>query len=242
MVGRKFANLSCCVLFFLGFQVERAHTPRFDESRLAMVQGNSVLLPLAEPTNSSRHKIPFVSEADKEKLRDFLSIPLKLPNKFISWSHNVKAFLDMPGIQQNCLTTAVYFEARSESELGQLAVAMVVLNRAQTSNASVCGVVYKGADQFNACQFSFACDGKPDVVDDTRAWKTSNDIATMALVGGATALRESVQVLTIATNYHADYVNPKWSKSLTRLTQIGRHIFYSERPATETAGTRKNYI
>ena len=241
-MGRKFANLSCCVLLFLGSQVERAHTPSFDESRLALVQSNSVLPPLAERTNNSRHKIRFVSEADKEKIRDFLSIPLKLPIKFISWSHNVKAFLDMPVIQQNCLTTAVYFEARSESELGQFAVALVVLNRAQTSNSSVCGVVYKGANRFNACQFSFACDGKPDIVDDTRAWKTSYDITTLAFAGGVTALSESMQVLTIATNYHADYVNPKWAKQLTRLTKIGRHIFYFENPVLRVAASRKNYI
>ena len=76
--------------------------------------------------------------------------------------------MDMPSAQHNCLTTAIYFESRSESALGQLALALVVLNRAQTSRSSVCGVVYKGANRINACQFSFACDGKPDVVDDKR--------------------------------------------------------------------------
>ena len=31
-----------------------------------------------------------------------------------------------------------------------------------------------------------------------------------------------------ATFYHADYVDPYWSKSMHRLTKIGRHIFYSQ--------------
>ena len=177
-----------------------------------------------------------------QTFRDFLAKPMSVPNTFISWSHNVKDFLDMPIIQQNCLTTAVYFESRSESTLGQLAVAMVVLNRARASNSSVCGIVYKGASHFNACQFSFACDGKPDIVDDVRAWKSSMDITDLATKGGITALGESMQVLTIATNYHADYVNPKWSKQLTRLAKIGRHIFYLESPVVRIAGGRKNYI
>ena len=73
-------------------------------------------------------------------------MPMNLPCRFVSWSDNVKTVIDMPIIQKNCLTTAVYFEFRSESELGQLAVAMVVLNRAQTSNSSLCGIVYKGAN------------------------------------------------------------------------------------------------
>jgi hypothetical protein len=30
-----------------------------------------------------------------------------------------------------------------------------------------------------------------------------------------------------ATHYHANYVVPSWAAQLTRLTQIGAHIFYS---------------
>ena len=92
-----------------------------------------------------------------------------------SLTDKIKAFLDTRIIQENCLTTAVYFEARSESMVGQLAVAMVILNRVKASNShsSICGVVYKGASHLNACQFSFACDGKPDIMDDARAWKAA---------------------------------------------------------------------
>jgi hypothetical protein len=236
MVGSKLATLGCVVLLFLGTQVEPAHTPIVDATSLV----HNVLPSADLETSKNPPDGRFITEAHKENFRSFLST--QLPTKFIAWSHNVKAFLDLPIVQQNCLTTAVYFEARSESSLGQLAVAMVVINRAQTSNSSVCGVVYMGANQFNGCQFSFACDGKPDIVDDTRAWKASVDISHMAIAGGVIALSESMQILTIATHYHADYVNPKWSKQLTRLTKIGRHIFYSESPIVITAGSRKNYI
>ena len=240
MVGSKFAILGCCALYFLCAQAERAYTPAFDAS--ALLPRNTVLPPAAVPVRTSPPEKPFVTEAHKKNFRDFLSMRLSLPARFISWSHHVKAFVGMSTLQKNCLTTAVYFESRSESAVGQLAVAMVVLNRAQASNSSVCGVVYKGAERFNACQFSFACDGKPDIVDDTRAWKTSMAITHLALADKFPALSESLQVLSIATNYHADYVNPKWSKQLTRLAKIGRHIFYSERPVIELAGSRKNYI
>ena len=241
MVGRKLATLVCCVLLFWSTQVERAHTPRVDAP--VLVHNNLDLPPAAMPaTRHSRSELQVIAESHKAISRDFLTLSLKLPTKFISWSHNVKSFLDMPSVQQNCLTTAVYFESRSESALGQLAVALVVLNRAQKSNSSICGVVYKGTNRLNACQFSFACDGKPDIVDDFRAWNTSVGITNVAKAEGVTALSESMQVLTIATNYHADYVNPKWSKRLTRLTKIGRHIFYYEHPVVRIAVGRSNYI
>ena len=145
-----------------------------------------------------------------------------------SWTHKIKTFLDTRTIQENCLATAVYFEARSESMVGQLAVAMVILNRvkASSSHSSLCGVVYRGASHLNACQFSFACDGKPDIVDDARAWRAAHDVTVLALANDRND--RPLQILATATNYHADYVDPYWSKSLNRLTKIGRHIFYSQ--------------
>ena len=147
-----------------------------------------------------------------------------------SWTHKIKTFLDTRIIQENCLATAVYFEARSESQLGQLAVATVILNRVKASNSpsSICGVVYRGASRLNACQFSFACDGKADLVDDARAWKTAHAVTALALADDSKIKDGPMQILATATNYHADYVDPYWSKSLNRLTKIGRHIFYSQ--------------
>jgi spore germination cell wall hydrolase CwlJ-like protein len=64
--------------------------------------------------------------------------------------------------EQRCLAEAVYFEARSEPEEGQAAVAQVVLNRARSGlyPSSVCGVVYQNRHRHLACQFTFACEGK----------------------------------------------------------------------------------
>jgi spore germination cell wall hydrolase CwlJ-like protein len=127
--------------------------------------------------------------------------------------------------EENCLARAVYFEARSESELGQLAVAKVILNRVKDPDYpnTICGVVYQGSGSRNSCQFSFACDGLPDDVRQPGAWSKSKVIAQKALAGDA-----KVAAISSATNYHADYVNPRWAKSMKRLIKIGRHIFYSD--------------
>jgi spore germination cell wall hydrolase CwlJ-like protein len=127
--------------------------------------------------------------------------------------------------EENCLARAVYFEARSESELGQVAVAKVILNRVKDPEypKTICGVVYQGSGRRNSCQFSFACDGLPDDVKSAKSWAQAKRVAKMTIAGDA-----KVAALTTATNYHADYVNPKWAKSMKRLVKIGRHIFYED--------------
>jgi spore germination cell wall hydrolase CwlJ-like protein len=127
--------------------------------------------------------------------------------------------------EENCLARAIYFEARSESELGQIAVAKVVLNRVKDPEYpnTICGVVYQGSGRRNSCQFSFACDGLPDDVKSASAWSQAKRLAKKTIAGDA-----KVAALTTATNYHADYVKPKWAKSMKRLVKIGRHIFYED--------------
>ena len=126
--------------------------------------------------------------------------------------------------EENCLARAVYFESRSESDLGQLAVAKVILNRVKSPDypKTICGVVYQGSSVRNSCQFSFACDGLPDDVKDATAWAHVKAIAQRAIADDP-----AVAMLGTATNYHADYVKPRWAKNMRRLTRIGHHIFYS---------------
>ncbi len=121
-----------------------------------------------------------------------------------------------------CLTQAIYYEAALEPRAGQEAVAQVVLNRVRDPNfpASVCGVVFQGADQSTGCQFSFTCDGSMARAPVAWAWKNSQDVAERALNGYVAAS------VGTATHYHADYVAPYWRPTLIKLEQIGRHIFY----------------
>lgn len=127
--------------------------------------------------------------------------------------------------EENCLARAVYFEARSESEIGQMAVAKVILNRTKSPNypKTICGVVYQGSNRRNSCQFSFACDGLPDDVKQPAAWAQAKSIAQRAIAGDV----QLGKGMNTATSYHADYVTPRWARSLRKVMKIGRHIFYA---------------
>ena len=121
-----------------------------------------------------------------------------------------------------CLTAAVYYEARSEPRDGQRAVAQVVLNRLRNPAfpASVCGVVYQRASTDGGCQFSFACDGSTLLTRDTGAWRRAAEVARRSLAGDVYAPAGA------ATFYHATSVSPWWASSLTKVTAIGAHVFY----------------
>ncbi len=127
--------------------------------------------------------------------------------------------------EENCLARAVYFEARSESALGQMAVAKVILNRVKAPNypKSICGVVYQGSNRRNSCQFSFACDGQPDDVRQPAAWAQAKHVAQRA-INGDKAIATKMQG---ALFYHADYVTPKWARNMRKVMKVGRHIFYA---------------
>ncbi len=127
--------------------------------------------------------------------------------------------------EQICLAKAIYFEARSESLRGQIAVAQVVLNRVKDPRFpnTVCGVVYQGAERRNACQFSFACDGKSDIPTHRRAWAQARRLAAKVMKG-----QVRLKELEGVAFYHADYVQPKWAWFKRKVTRIGRHIFYRD--------------
>ena len=121
-----------------------------------------------------------------------------------------------------CLTQAVYYEARSESEDGQRAVAQVVLNRVRhrAYPNSVCGVVYQGSERSTGCQFTFTCDGSTYGEIEPYAWDRARRIAAAAL-GGAV-----YRPVGLATNYHTTAIEPYWAPSLVPQTIVGAHIFY----------------
>ncbi len=125
--------------------------------------------------------------------------------------------------EQRCLAEAIYFEARGESEEGQIAVAQVVLNRVKNPSYpnSICGVVYQNKHKRNRCQFSFACDGIKDRISSPGAWKTAQRLSKGVLDG-----RLYDKMVDASTHYHATYVNPRWARSMAKRGQVGLHIFY----------------
>ena len=128
----------------------------------------------------------------------------------------------------NCLSQAIYFEARGESYRGQVAVAQVVMNRLAHPlyPKTICNVVFQDAGHRDACQFSFACDGIPEVINEPGPWKQAQEIAGK-VASGELYLTE----VGAATHYHATYVYPDWAPQLKRVTKIGMHIFYKFRGA-----------
>jgi hypothetical protein len=121
-----------------------------------------------------------------------------------------------------CLTEAIYYEARSESDEGQRAVAQVVLNRVRHPSYpnSVCGVVYQGSHRQTGCQFTFTCDGSIRSYVEGGAWARAQQIAASALGGSV------YRPVGPALNYHTTAIRPYWAPSLVRQAVIGAHIFY----------------
>jgi hypothetical protein len=122
-----------------------------------------------------------------------------------------------------CMATAIYFEARGESYRGQVAVGQVVMNRVAHPlyPDTICGVVFQNQSKRNACQFSFACDGIPETVNDQKSWKQAMQIAKGVVSG-----QEYLPEVGYATHYHATYVRPHWAPRMKKVTKIGMHVFY----------------
>lgn len=125
-----------------------------------------------------------------------------------------------------CLTEAVYYEARGESARGQAAVAQVVLNRVRhpAFPKSVCGVVFQGAGR-SGCQFSFTCDGSMRGPRELAAWERARDVAARTLAGVVVA------DIGKATHFHTVAVAPVWAPQMLRVAQVGAHIFYRVSPS-----------
>lgn len=122
----------------------------------------------------------------------------------------------------DCLTAAVYYEARGETPSGQAAVAQVVLNRVRhpAFPKTVCGVVFQGAYTGGTCQFSFACDGSMRQRRDRAAWARAERVAARALNGFVMA------EVGNATHFHTINVSPIWGPRMLRVAQVGLHVFY----------------
>jgi spore germination cell wall hydrolase CwlJ-like protein len=127
---------------------------------------------------------------------------------------------------EKCLAVAIYFEARGEPVRGQIAVAQVILNRAFSGHYpnTVCGVVYQNSHRHNACQFSFTCDGIPDVVREPDAMERAKKIAALMLDG-----KLWLPEVGKSTHYHAYWVSPGWVREMTRMHKLGVHTFYRPR-------------
>lgn len=145
--------------------------------------------------------------------------------------------MDVSGVDRSraveCLTAAVYYEAASEPDQGQRAVAQVVLNRVAHPSYpnTVCGVVYQGSERTTGCQFSFTCDGALSRRPNPFFWERARRVAETALSG---YVEPSVG---LATHYHTVAIHPYWAPSLNYITTVGAHRFYKFKGRAGEAGT-----
>ena len=128
-----------------------------------------------------------------------------------------------------CLVEAIYFEGRSESTSGMLAIGIVILNRVRSDNYpnTICDVVHEGHYWEGnpvkyKCAFTYWCDGKPERYNNIRALAKVQEVVIL-LMDGVT-----IEGIDFATHYHANYVSPYWaySEDFIYVGRIGRHLFY----------------
>ncbi len=130
-----------------------------------------------------------------------------------------------------CLSEALYFEARGETVKGQFAVAEVIVNRVASARfpATLCGVIHQGTGRRYQCQFTYTCDGYSDKITEKDAYARVSKVARLMIDGVDGNLTDG------ATYYHNKSVRPAWSRRFTRTASIGVHLFY--RPNYRTAST-----
>ena len=142
----------------------------------------------------------------------------------------------------NCLAKNVYFEARDQPTKGQIAVALVTINRVNSKRfpKSICKVVrqanrYKsGKLKRNMCQFSWYCDGASDIPRERLAWKISLLIAQAMLKQPGVQIKhhgepwEIEDFLNGAKHYHRIDVNPYWNRKMLKVVTIGDHVFWND--------------
>ena len=158
----------------------------------------------------------------------------------IGYINYVSAQEDELNEELECLALNIYHEARSESLAGQYAVADVTVNRVRDRRypATICGVVKQAVlsqwgtergleiPRRNMCQFSWFCDGKPDIIKNQYVYNQLYELSKSIIDSN---FKNLMDITDGALWYHADYVHPKWAKSFKKTTKIGRHIFYRER-------------
>lgn len=202
---------------------------RMDDSSLAIARRHDPYVS-AGAAQRDRQAALFAARlerhAGKPSSDETRNAPVLLRANFTPMSPAAEPFRLNGALEQSrdleCLTQAVYYEARGETPAGQAAVAQVVINRARHPSfpKTICGVVFQGAQGRGACQFSFACDGSMRKRRDAGAWDRATRVATRALSGTV------MNGVGTSTHFHTINVSPGWGPRLVRVGQVGLHVFY----------------
>ncbi len=201
------ARLGLVLAFFLGATPAAADLPLEQGLALALSAERAAMRQMT-PVVVSRATTPL--DSPESMLRYDVSYLRELPQS------------NDP--QVRCLQEAIYHEARGEDVLGQYAVGEVILNRVDLPNFpdDVCSVVRQNAHRLNACQFSYACNGRSVEMRDPEARRLAGAIAQMLLSGAPRELTDG------ATHFHTTAVRPSWAARFHQTARYGAHLFYRE--------------
>lgn len=130
--------------------------------------------------------------------------------------------------QIECIAKNVYYEARNQPYSGQVAVAMVTLNRSKNKNMSPCAVVYESNTR--GCQFTWTCTRTRNETAAIRRedWQKALSIAYVAYNSSVNDLTDG------ATYYYNPYkVRPAWARDKIPVNNnyisngyLGEHRFF----------------
>lgn len=116
--------------------------------------------------------------------------------------------------QLNCLARNIYYEARGERVIGQLAVANVTMNR--TSDGNICSTVYKPG------QFSWTRNRNRNPTGDS--WRKAQVLSWLVL-------NQPELIVDVTENsqyFHSGRLTPRDFRTFTRTATIGNHRFYRQ--------------
>lgn len=111
-----------------------------------------------------------------------------------------------------CMTNAIYFEARGESEMGRLAVGFVVRNRMIQNKKTACEVVYE--------KNQFVWTKTIPVITNHEVWMDLYQMSIMILMD------EYLDPTSGAVFFHEKSLDPYWNDSLVKVLEEGNHVFY----------------
>jgi spore germination cell wall hydrolase CwlJ-like protein len=123
-----------------------------------------------------------------------------------------------------CLARTIYWEARSSGVADMEAIASVVTNRLNHDGfpSTICGIVKQGQEQ-HACQFSWWCDGRPDLAQEEKSYAVAKEIARRAIN------RQLKDPTNGALYFRRRGSTPDWAKKYIKTATLDDHVFYKPR-------------
>lgn len=140
----------------------------------------------------------------------------------LAWLLWLTSILPQPVADQTCLATTVYLEARSQTTIGQFAVAEVALRRRERGQwgHTVCSVVKSPR------QFATTTTSKNFQLTNLKAWNKAWKIAGESMAIWRLPKSQRTLVVPRADHFATIDISPRWA-STTALRTIGNHAFYA---------------